>query len=446
MAALRTSAAGIRTRRSKRTRSVGCRPDPAHERAVSGVGQERENEAYSVKVDYGSLEATITEPQQTWVKPFYPAFNGLRAIAILLVFLRHYGVFVVRWKIFYAGWIGVDLFFVLSGFLITGILYDTRHDSGYFRTFFIRRALRLLPLLYGFFGLVLLLMWPLHLEVSPYVFTYPLYVANLVTPFLDLARHNVSRVTWHLSERVYMIRLDHLWSLCVEEQFYLVWPFVIWLVRSRVRLMKWCVAGALIALLTRTLLLLYAPRSFVESSAIYYFTPTRCDPLFIGSWFALWVRGGTFSPEVLRRTAQWLFWASSLVLSAGAMLTIDRWPYCYSNPFLATVGFSLIATMFAGILLYSLDEKSFIYQLATLPGLTKLGIVSYGFYFFHELLEPEFAWRAERLAKHHLLLPGVIVTFCGAFAMASLSFRFYETPFLRLKQRLAPTRQVAPSR
>ena len=91
------------------------------------------------------------------IKPHYPALNGMRGLAIIMVFTVHYGRYAVDPKWIWWLWTGVDLFFVLSGFLITGILYDSREEPRYFRNFYIRRALRIFPLYYGFFLLVYLL-------------------------------------------------------------------------------------------------------------------------------------------------------------------------------------------------------------------------------------------------------------------------------------------------
>ena len=117
-----------------------------------------------------------------WVSTYYPGLDGLRGVAILLVFLRHYAVLILPLKVFYAGWVGVDLFFVLSGFLITGILYDARGMPNYYQNFYLRRALRILPLFYLLFLVVGILR---HYHVVFFhldLWSYALFVGNLVVP------------------------------------------------------------------------------------------------------------------------------------------------------------------------------------------------------------------------------------------------------------------------
>jgi len=109
----------------------------------------------------------MTKATGSLIKPFYPALDGLRAIAILMVFAVHYGPFIRDFSLFKWGWVGVDLFFVLSGFLITGILYDTLHEPHFFRSFYIRRTLRIFPLFYGFWVLLLILSARVRAYIHP---------------------------------------------------------------------------------------------------------------------------------------------------------------------------------------------------------------------------------------------------------------------------------------
>jgi len=117
-------------------------------------------------------------------------------------------------------WVGVDLFFVLSGFLITGILYDSLRDPHYFRNFYVRRALRIFPIFYGFFLALLLLKPLLHLQMDRAMWAFPFYVGNLTMPFSDLGHHDPSVITMGVGGHIGTVgNISHLWSLCVEEQF-----------------------------------------------------------------------------------------------------------------------------------------------------------------------------------------------------------------------------------
>ena len=148
--------------------------------------------------------------------------------------------------------VGVDLFYVLSGFLITGILFDSLESPHYFRNFYVRRALRIFPIFYGFF-LLLFLATPLfRLHWHWNLLTYFFYFGNIYTPLADLAKGNPTTVdyVWHgVSHPI--VNIGHLWSLCVEEQFYLIWPALIWWIRGRRKLMNFCIVVCVLTLLLR---------------------------------------------------------------------------------------------------------------------------------------------------------------------------------------------------
>ena len=384
---------------------------------------------------------------QSWIAPYYPSFDGLRGIAILAVFLRHYAVDLFSYPWLDGLWCGVDLFFVLSGFLITGILFDTLGEPNYFRNFYIRRALRIFPIYYGFF-LVLLLAWIfLHQRgASKFVWTYAFYLGNLLYPFIDTSKHYATVFPFHLFGRSGYVSVGYFWSLCVEEQFYLVWPLLVYSVRSRTRLMHLALAGIIGTLLLRILLLNTLPQSMLSKALLFASTYTRADSLLVGAWCALWLRGAMLSRMQLRRLCYLVGVPSLAVLGVGVALTTQRWPHNYDNPFIATVGFTLIAVTAAALLLLSLDEHSWIHAITRLRGLMALGIVSYGFYILQGIPE---GMLSPRLRLWHpsalVALAALVALFLAMVVAAQLSFRFYEQPFLRLKKRLAPSHHSGPS-
>ena len=151
---------------------------------------------------------------------YIPQFDGLRALSILAVFIAHSeflrslpGAVILEY-----GRIGVDLFFVLSGFLITGILLDSKGSSHYFRNFYIRRALRIWPLYY----LILLIIYLLTSQFLPQMkdgnvwLYFTVYIQNL---FLNL------KIPYGL---------EPTWSLAVEEQFYMTWPLLVFLLKTKI--------------------------------------------------------------------------------------------------------------------------------------------------------------------------------------------------------------------
>jgi peptidoglycan/LPS O-acetylase OafA/YrhL len=213
-----------------------------------------------------------------------PVLDGVRGLAILLVLVIHsidYGWKPdsageqVAWNLARWGWVGVDLFFVLSGFLITGILLRTRREDHYLRNFYARRALRIFPLYYGtvFLCLVLLPRIPL--------------------PALDWLRDLATRQGWFwahasnyykitVTDGPVMGWLSSMWSLAVEEHFYFVWPFVVYWVSPR-RLAGVCLGGALLVLALRVGL---ATAGF-SGDYLYRSTLTRIDPLLLGALLAV---------------------------------------------------------------------------------------------------------------------------------------------------------------
>ena len=211
-----------------------------------------------------------------------PPLDGVRGVAIILVLISHLDwtppVFAGRPRevlvnFAYTGWTGVELFFVLSGFLITGILLDSKRAENYFSLFYIRRALRILPLSYAtlFAAFILFpLLGRLGVPHFPRIFYSAqlwcwFYVGNWA-PF------------WHK----HIPYFGHFWSLAVEEQFYLVWPCVVYMTRRRT-LTRTCLALALVAQVLKIALA-------VKGVDVYNLTTSHLDSLGLGALAALIVR------------------------------------------------------------------------------------------------------------------------------------------------------------
>lgn len=374
-------------------------------------------------------------------KVFYPALDGLRAFAALVVFFHHYlrdiPGFSLPW-----GWSGVDIFFVLSGFLITGILYDTRHTNYRFRNFYARRSLRIFPLYYAIFALALLLTPVLHWQWQHIWLLWPLYLGNY-SRFIHpqnffLFNGSVDNLnSLRFGAPVYF---GHFWSLCVEEQFYLVWPFIVFGIRDRVRLRNLCVAVILALPLIRILLCFLLPPTLLQLEPLYRLTPLRADALLIGAALALMLRG----PEAPRvpRLALPLFAGclGFLALAWWTAVSLLHRPdiTSFNTPWMGGFGFTLVDLAAAGLLLLALRPGNLVFRIFNLRPLRRLGQVSYGFYVFHDL--PHVFYR-------HLVrtLPGIrpsavdpvtaALALVCTIALAFLSFRFFEAPFLRLKDR-----------
>jgi peptidoglycan/LPS O-acetylase OafA/YrhL len=330
-------------------------------------------------------------------------------------------------KVFYkacqAGWIGVDLFFVLSGFLITGILYDSKESPHYFRSFYARRCLRIFPLYYLFLILFLWLLptlFPLHTGfqfLRQHAFWYWAYLSNLW-----VARHG-----WDPFGV-----LDHFWSLAIEEQYYLVWPVVILISKTRI-LLRVCSAFIVGALLIRIGL-----RLGDYGTAAYVLTPARMDALAVGAALALVVRG----PFRLSQIASRAWGVATLTGLALVVIFFWRRGLSWTDVVVATIGHSLLAFFFGSILVIALvsPAESALGKLFASPGLRFLGRYSYALYVLHHpilFFRPSFLSFTQVPQLFGSQLPAYVLWITLAclvsVSLALASWQFCEKQFLRLK-------------
>jgi peptidoglycan/LPS O-acetylase OafA/YrhL len=334
-----------------------------------------------------------------------PQLDGLRGVAVLLVLVHntcmspplHLGLLVAN------GWMGVDLFFVLSGFLITGILRDSRSSQGYFKRFYARRCLRIWPLYYSallFMFVIVPFIRPseahtvFNARSSPW-WSYLLFVQNFLVPVPTMAT-GLLAVTW---------------SLAIEEQFYLVWPFVV-RVFNEADLRK----IALVAICISPLLRLYLSLHGVN---IYSNTFCRLDGLMAGACLALIIRSKGFVPSRFVIQA-WI----ALVISVPVALLLEvfhaRW-----------VGFSFIALAAVSFVYVALFSRwTWLKALLTNRFLMYTGTISYGIYLLEKI--PVDVAKSFHLDKYQFL--AFPITVVATYAMATLSWKFIESPFLRLKR------------
>ncbi len=363
----------------------------------------------------------------------FPALDGVRALAITLVFLEHFGggghgnwilrsLNAVRSR----GWLGVDIFFVLSGFLITGILYDTLGDSKYLSRFFARRSLRILPLYYGVFLLFVVLTPLLHYQWRPGHLWWLVYLGNVFgNKDFDLY-FIISKTHLHRSANI-----SHFWSLCVEEQFYLVWPWIVYLLRDRKRLIATAIGIAMFTLLLRCWFYWWAGPFWAERWIVRTL-PFRMDALLIGGILALLLRG----PQAHRvqQGCKWLFFAA--VVPVVAIFTFSP---SAASPWLLTIGFTCTAFASAGLIGMTLRTGSPAFRLFNVRPFRTLGKISYGFYVFHDIYYYVWLQLLIWLGAHlgGLALPGLIEigsAFLVTFFTAKLSFKYFESHFLQYKR------------
>jgi peptidoglycan/LPS O-acetylase OafA/YrhL len=300
---------------------------------------------------------------------FRPDLEGLRAVAILLVLLYHAGLPLVR-----GGYVGVDVFFVLSGFLITGLIVRELEASGTIRlpAFYARRARRLLPAAAAALAATV---------VASALFLPPLRVTDIAGDAAASALY-VANIRFALSATDYLQAqqapspLLHYWSLGVEEQFYLFWPAML-LLASRMRLASVGRLALLIAGVCGASLALSIALTQVSPPLAFYLLPTRAWQLGLGALIALpALRAGSLPPSVA--------WAASLgglalILVAGALLDTNT-PYPGVAALLPSIGAGLVILAGLGGVARPLPAASRI--LAT-PLMRWLGRISYSLYLWH---------------------------------------------------------------
>ena len=363
----------------------------------------------------------------------FPALDGVRALAITLVFLEHYGggahgngLLQVLNLLRQRGWLGVDIFFVLSGFLITGILYDTLGDSKYLSRFFARRSLRILPLYYGVFVLVAVLTPLLHYDWRAGHLWFLVYLGNFAAN-RDFSLYLIFSKT-HLP---FSVNISHFWSLCVEEQFYLLWPWVVYAVKDRRRLIAVAGTVVLATLLLRCWFFVWAGPVLAERWIVRTL-PFRMDALLIGGILALLLRGP--QAQQVQQACRWLF-----VLALLPVLAIFWLSPSAASPWLLTIGFTLTALSSAGLIGMSLRVGSPAFRLFNVRPFRTLGKVSYGFYVFHDMYYYVWllllTWLGDHLGGK--ALPGsiaIVAAFVFTFFLSKLSFEYFESRFLRYKR------------
>ena len=380
-----------------------------------------------------SLQRTGAAPS---VRSHVPALDGVRGVAILAVIVYHAarnlqyagrGEQLVE-RVINSGWIGVDLFFVLSGFLITSILLETKRGHAFFRCFYARRVLRIVPL---YLALVVL-----ALAIAP--------AWGLATPG-QAVRLRAAR-TWYWTHSVNVLiaragwsatpwHTGHLWSLSVEEQFYVLWPVIVFMIERRT-LAQLCVAIMVVVAVLR----LWLVSTFGPSTAVYVLLPTRMDALTTGALIA------TFIEE----PAQWAI--ARRAVSPVAATTIVVLGLIFfressldpSGRLMQTAGFPALSLLGAAAVVSAASAPSASARcwVWNLPALRFLGRYSYGLYAWHPFV---IAFLRERV-----LAPAAFPTIAGShlpanalattaalglsIAVALLSWSLLERPFLALKR------------
>ncbi|MFA6149731.1 MAG: acyltransferase [Chitinophagaceae bacterium] len=356
-------------------------------------------------------------------KEYIPHLDGIRGIAILLVLFAHFCRFQPFTKLAEGGWIGVDLFFVLSGFLITGILLESKEKANFFKNFYARRTLRIFPVYYLLL-VVLLLIIPFTGIKLPEGYDYFLKVKLFY--FLYFQNNLPTFDGWPPNEM-----LSHLWSLAIEEQFYLIWPLVIYFCNK-----KQIIFFSVIVILASILLRYSNP----EVTFAYFSSLTRFDGLILGGIVAIMIR---FHKKVLEQFAPLVFIA--VIIGLGYALWNTQWKFSNSNYYFIRWGYTAISIFWCCILVFSFSAGRFSRLVNLLYNnrfIKYCGKISYGLYLFHMVIYGFFAgtlvsffrsFKIENLDEHGLLVSICILVM--TFMVSMFSFKFFESPILKLKAR-----------
>ena len=383
----------------------------------------------------------VAEKAQTSAVPFtsskrIPELDGLRGLAILLVLIWHYGVGANsegnhRWVYYLEDvcslfWSGVDLFFVLSGFLIGGILLDARDSPNYFKAFYARRVFRIIPI----YTVVVVTFYLCIAAGLPGRFSNSVWLLGPTAPWYSYATFTQNiRYATGSADTANWFRPT--WSLAIEEQFYLILPAVVWLV-SRKRL-PYVLGGAI---LSAPLLRIFLNVAYSHGKdASFNLMPCRADALLLGVAAALLVR----SPELwesLKSQRRRLVSVWIVLFAALPLFILLKATNPVGSLWMSTVGFSWFALFYLGLLLlallYSDDWLGGVLRNAWLKA---LGTISYGVYLLHMpvlgltflIFQNKRAW-AETPAERWLIPLALALT----IALASLSWTMFEKPLLKI--------------
>ena len=367
-----------------------------------------------------------------------PALDGVRGLALVIVVVHN-----TAWvsgpssqlavKLYTAaaaaGWVGVQLFFVLSGLLITTILLNTRDSPEYFRRFFLRRALRIFPLYYVAIASTVLLAKTVATNtawadsVSRHQWAYWAYLSNWTEPLVGG-----------------IPGLPHVWSLAVEEQFYLLWPVVLW------RMPLPALRGLALAILVAAPAVRFGMLSAGMSPlSVYSFTIARADALVVGALLALCLRDAPLRTRLLR----WLPAITVVVTLLLGGLILRQHGLHHDETAVLIVGQSLVALLAACLIAWTqYDDVPMGVKVGDLLNntiLRDLGKYSYGVYLVHvplHVLLRGYFTPFVRASDGPLHLPRLVaytlLVLTFSYVVARITWRLIEHPALRLKNRWAP--------
>jgi peptidoglycan/LPS O-acetylase OafA/YrhL len=362
------------------------------------------------------LFAEINAVPQSLQGNYFRSLDGLRGIAILMVICHHFGVnhFLRGTGVFIDSNTGVHIFFVLSGFLITTLLLKEKLNSGSIslKHFYIRRVLRILPVAYLFLLVLIVLNAAFHLQIQ---------LIDFIASFLFFKNLSFRNEPY----------TAHLWSLAVEEQFYILFPFLLSYNTNRYLIVALAIVIGvpIISILgNHHVSILFANPTIAFITKVIMFSFWKGPVIIlVGSVFSILTFKGIIKPE---KFASKYFLSFALLIIA---IVIHSQNFVYYVKYLSEY---LSAILIAYAILLSVNTKNLLTVILENDILVKIGILSYSLYIWQELFIGSRAWQPwmQMLSGSPLYLI-ILVKVAATFAIAGLSYYLFESKFLKLKSR-----------
>lgn len=344
----------------------------------------------------------------------FKELDGVRALAALMVMFFHFFLeinsnnkallIIKKFSIF--GQTGVSLFFVLSGFLITRILINSKDNPSYFKTFYLRRSVRIFPLYYLYLTLTFIIL-PLIHNIPVVSFGQQIY-------FWVYLQNFASTFRWSISPEP-----SHFWSLSVEEHFYLFWPLLIYFLDIK-KINYAIIITILVAFVTRIFLI-------KNGFEVFYFTFSRMDELAVGAILAILEIKGKLNSSNTRKFL--------LIFLLILLPTVGLWTLTTGkgNDIIQIFKFILLSFCYFSLIgiVITIKESSWLKKIFRLNPMVYTGKISYGLYVYHPL-----CFGFIRLyTKVDSVFYSFVLSFLLTYFIASISFYFFESKFLSLKKK-----------
>ncbi len=379
-----------------------------------------------------------------------PELDGLRGLAILLVIFFHYtngepltrlnGLAYYVERSAASGWTGVNLFFVLSGFLIGGILIDARGSNSYFRTFYVRRFFRIIPIYYLWICLYIVLVSAAGPTLRSHSFSGRALPRGFVVYAHFLFIQNLIPNGWSAHSGLWGSWFGHLWSLAVEEQFYLFAPLMVWWISPR-RLPA--VLMGIVCCIPFIRIALFLHIHLIDPIRVM---PSHADALALGMLAAI-VWRNLACRLWLTKHIHCVYWVACLFFVGFGLL----WCYAPSSENLpmASFGFTWIAIFYALLILIVLvASKGWIARATRASWLREVGRVSYCMYIIHLMVNLAIQYLVLHARPQIVTLPGAAISVLAAlvtYTLAWVSWKIVEGPLVQIGHRYRYSTRAGPS-